>query len=106
LDVSFYVILFVVGENLAGIKLYMAIWAGLVAATVVEVLLRTLAGAVAIGIVLALLLIAAGKAVTIAMYYQHLRYESWRLAVLPIAAVVGIGMLGIAMAYSLATGMW
>jgi hypothetical protein len=91
---------------MAGIKLYLAIWAGLVAATIIEVLLRTLAGAVAAGLIVILLLIAGGKAVTIAMYYQHLRYENWRLSLLPVAAVVGIAMLGISAAYSLATGMW
>ncbi len=91
---------------MATIKLYIAIWAGLVAATIVEVLLRTLVGAAVIGVVVALLLIAIAKAVTIAMYYQHLHYETWRLAVLPIAAVVGVAFLGIAMAYSLSTGMW
>lgn len=91
---------------MAGIKLYLAIWAGLVAATIVEVLLRTLSGAVVFGLIIGLLLIAAAKAVTIAMYYQHLRYETWRLAVLPIAAVVGIAFLGISAAYMLSTGMW
>jgi cytochrome c oxidase subunit 4 len=91
---------------MAGIKLYIAIWAGLVAATIVEVLLRTLVGAVVFGVVIGLLLIAAAKAVTIAMYYQHLRYETWRLALLPIAAVVGVALLGLSAAYSLATGMW
>ncbi len=89
-----------------GIRVYIGIWAALVVATVVEVLLRTLSGAVVAGIVLALLFIAAGKAVTIAMYYQHLRYESWRVALLPIAAVVGVSILGLSAAYSLATGMW
>jgi|WetSurMetagenome_2_1015567.scaffolds.fasta_scaffold370827_2 cytochrome c oxidase subunit IV len=91
---------------MAGIKLYVAIWAGLVAATIVEVLVRTLSGAVVFGVIITLLVIAAAKAVTIAMYYQHLRYETWRLAALPIAAVVGVTMLGISAAYSLSTGMW
>lgn len=91
---------------MAGIKLYIAIWVGLVVATIVEVLLRTFAGAVAFGVVVGLLLIAGAKAVAIAMYYQHLRYETWRLSLLPIAAVVGVMFLGISAAYSLATGMW
>jgi hypothetical protein len=90
---------------MAGIKLYISVWAGLVAATIAEVLLRTLSGAVAIGLIVGLLLIAGGKAVTIAMYYQHLRYETWRLAVLPIAAVAGVLFLGLAAAYSLSMGM-
>jgi hypothetical protein len=91
---------------MASIKLYLAIWAGLVAATFVEVLIRTLSAAVVTGLIVALLLIAGGKAVTIALYYQHLRYETWRLGVLPVAGVVGVAMLGFAAAYSLATGMW
>lgn len=91
----------------ASIQLYIEIWVALVVATIVEVVLRLSVGAaVAEGLIVALLLIAGGKAVTIAMYYQHLRYESWRLAVLPIAAVVGVTILGISAAYSIITGMF
>jgi cytochrome c oxidase subunit 4 len=93
-------------EKMPGIKLYIGIWVGLVVATIIEVLIRTSTGTVVFGIVLGLLVIAAAKAVTIALYYQHLRYESWRVAVLPIAAVIGIMLLGLSAAYSLATGMW
>jgi hypothetical protein len=91
---------------MAGIRLYVGIWAGLVAATVAEVVIRTTTGAIIAGVIAALLLIAAAKAVTIALYYQHLRYESWRLAVLPVAAVVGVTILAISSAYMLGTGMW
>lgn len=91
---------------MVGTKFYIAVWAGLVAATIVEVLLRTTAAAVATGLIIGLLIIAGAKAVTIAMYYQHLRYETWRLSVLPVAAVIGVAILGISAAYSLATGMW
>ncbi len=89
-----------------GLKLYVAIWIGLVAATIVETLIRVTTNQVIASIILLLIFIAAGKAVTIALYYQHLRYESWRLAVLPIAGIVAVAMLGISAAYSLATGMW
>ncbi len=92
---------------MAKIQLYIGIWIALVVATIVEVVLRLSAGTVvASAIILILLFIAGGKAITIAMYYQHLRYESWRLAVLPIAAVIGVTILGLSAAYSLATGMW
>ena len=76
-------------------KFYVGIWAGLVAATVVEVVTRSIPGAFA-AISVIILLISSGKAVTIAMYFQHLRYENKSLALLPIAAVIGIIFLAIA----------
>ncbi len=86
-----------------GIKLYVGIWLGLVLATVIEVLTRSLPGAASL-LALAILLISSAKAIFIALYYQHLRFESWRLAVLPIAAIVGIALLGISAAFSMAMG--
>ena len=80
-----------------GIKLYVGIWLGLVAATVLEVVTRSLSGAVSL-IVLAIMIIACVKAITIAMYYQHLRYEGIRVAAMPIAAVVGVIFLAISAA--------
>jgi caa(3)-type oxidase subunit IV len=76
-------------------KLYVEIWAGLVAATVMEVVSRSIPGAFAV-ISVIILLISSGKAVTIAMYFQHLRYENKSLAILPIAAVIGVIILGVA----------
>ena len=76
-------------------KFYVGIWAGLVAATVMEVVTRSIPGAFAV-ISVIILLISSGKAVTIAMYFQHLRYENKSLALLPIAAVIGIIFLAIA----------
>ncbi len=87
-----------------GMKMYVGIWLGLVVATVVEVLTRSLPGAASV-LALIILLISSGKAITIALYYQHLRYEDWRLAVLPIAAVVGVAFLAIAAAFSMSMGM-
>ena len=55
-------------------KMYVGIWLGLVVATVVEVVTRSLPGAASL-LALIILLISSGKAITIAMYYQHLRYE-------------------------------
>jgi caa(3)-type oxidase subunit IV len=76
-------------------KFYVGIWAGLVAATVTEVVTRSIPGAFAV-ISVIILLISSGKAVTIAMYFQHLRYENKSLALLPIAAVIGVIILAIA----------
>jgi hypothetical protein len=89
---------------MAGIKLYIGIWLGLVIATVMEVVVRSLPGAASL-IVLVIGLIAGAKAIVIALYYQHLRYEGIRLASLPLAAVVGVVFLGVSAAFTLAMGM-
>ncbi|MGA2682338.1 MAG: cytochrome C oxidase subunit IV family protein [Candidatus Bathyarchaeia archaeon] len=85
-------------------KMYVGIWLGLVVATVVEVVTRSLAGAASL-LALIILLISSGKALTIALYYQHLRYEDRKLAILPIAAVVGVIFLAIAAGMSMSLGM-
>ena len=87
-----------------GMKTYVGIWFGLVVATIVEVLTRSLPGAISI-LALIILLISSGKAIAIAMYYQHLRYEDRRLSILPIAAVVGVIVLAVAAVMSIAMGM-
>ena len=84
--------------------MYVGIWLALVVATVAEVVTRSLAGAASL-FVLIILLISSGKAITIAMYYQHLRYEDWRLAILPIAAVIGIIFLMVAAIMSMSMGL-
>ena len=105
MDVSVSAFLSNLGEkNMPGMKMYVGIWAGLVVATIVEVITRSLPGAFSI-LALIILLISSGKAVAIALYYQHLRYEDKRLAILPIAAVVGVIFLLIAAAMSLSMGM-
>ncbi len=86
-----------------GIKLYVGIWLGLVVATIMEVVTKSLPGAASL-LALIILLIASAKAIFIALYYQHLRFESWRIAVLPLAAIVGIALLAISAAFSLAMG--
>jgi caa(3)-type oxidase subunit IV len=91
-------------KNMPGIKLYVGIWLGLVAATVMEVVIRSLPGAVST-LVLIIMLIASAKAIAISLYYQHLRYEGIRLATLPIAAVVGIIFLAISAAMTIGMGM-
>jgi len=84
-----------------GMKFYVGIWAGLVAATVIEVVTRSIPGTFAV-ISVIILLISSGKAVTIAMYFQHLRYENKSLALLPIAAVLGVIILAVAAWMSMA----
>jgi len=81
-------------------KTYVGIWFALVVATIVEVVTRSLPGSVAV-LSIIILLISSGKAVTIAMYYQHLRYEDKRLAILPIAAVIGVILLAVAASMSM-----
>ncbi len=87
-----------------GIKLYVGIWFGLVVATVMEVVIRSLPGAASM-IVTIIMLIASAKAVAIALYYQHLRYEGIRLATLPLAAIVGIAFLAVSAAMTISMGM-
>ncbi|HUK85454.1 MAG TPA: cytochrome C oxidase subunit IV family protein [Candidatus Acidoferrum sp.] len=89
---------------MAGIKLYIGIWLGLVIATVMEVVVRSLPGGASL-IVLVIGLIAGAKAIVISLYYQHLRYEGIRLAALPLAAVIGVVFLGVSAAFTLAMGM-
>ena len=87
-----------------GMKFYVGIWAGLVAATVMEVVTRSISGTFVV-LSAIILLISSGKAVTIAMYFQHLRYEDKRLALLPIAAVLGVIILAVAAWMSMSMGM-
>ncbi|HTY76042.1 MAG TPA: cytochrome C oxidase subunit IV family protein [Candidatus Nanoarchaeia archaeon] len=87
-----------------GIKLYIGIWLGLVLATVMEVVVRSLPGTVST-LVLIIMLIASAKAIAISLYYQHLKYEGIRLAALPIAAVIGIIFLAVSAAMTISMGM-
>jgi len=87
-----------------GIKLYIGIWLGLVIATVMEVVVRSMPGETSL-IVLIIALIASAKAIAIALYYQHLRYDGIRLATLPLAAVVGIVFLAVSAAMTIIMGM-
>ncbi len=88
---------------MAGIKLYIAVWLGLVVATVVETFTWSLPAAASV-LALVILTISSAKAIFIALYYQHLRYESWKLAVLPISAIVGIALLAISAGFSINMG--
>ncbi len=83
------------------IKLYVGIWLGFVVAIIMEGVTKSLPGAASL-LALIILLIASAKAIFIALYYQHLHFESWRIAVLPIAAIVGFALLAISAAFLLA----
>jgi hypothetical protein len=91
-------------KKMTGVKMYVGIWLGLVIATVMEVVVRSLPGTISL-IVFIISLIASVKAIAIALYYQHLRYEGIRLASLPLAAVVGVVFLGVSSAMTIAMGM-
>jgi hypothetical protein len=69
---------------------------------VVEVTIRYVGGA-AVAIILLLVIIAAAKAVTISLFYQHLRWESFSLGILPLAAVIGVIILAVAAGFSINT---
>ena len=68
-----------------------------------EVVTRSLPGALSV-LALIILVIASAKAIFIAMYYQHLRFENWRLAVLPVSAVIAIALLAISAGFSMSMG--
>jgi Prokaryotic Cytochrome C oxidase subunit IV len=91
-------------KKMPGIKLYIGIWLGLVIATVMEVVVRSLPGGAAL-IVMIISLIASAKAISIALYYQHLRYDGIKLAALPLAAVVGIVFLAVSATMTIVMGM-
>ncbi len=85
---------------MAGVKLYVGIWAGLIAATLLEVFTRTLSGSAQL-IVTIIVLIASVKAIAIALYYQHLRYEDRSIVALPLAGIVALSILAITAVISL-----
>lgn len=69
---------------------YMLIWAALFVMTILEVGVAFLALS-KIAIILALLLLAAWKALLVALYYMHLRYEPrrlWLLAASPLPLAI------------------
>jgi cytochrome c oxidase subunit 4 len=77
---------------MANYKTYIAIWALLVAATFTEVVTRFLPSAMSI-LISGIIVISTAKAVSIALYYQHLRHEPKALALLPVAALIVLSTL-------------
>ncbi|HEX7090925.1 MAG TPA: cytochrome C oxidase subunit IV family protein [Longimicrobiales bacterium] len=77
---------------------YVMVWAGLAALTVVEVLVAFVAALPKEVLILILVGLAAWKALLVAMYYMHLRFEPLRLALmaaspLPLAAILVLAVL-------------
>ncbi len=85
---------------MADYKTYTVIWVILVAATVLEVETRFLAGGASL-LIGSIVAISAAKAVIIALYFQHLRYEPRSIKVLPLAALVALGALAVTAIVSL-----
>jgi len=85
---------------MAGVKLYVGIWLILVVATITEVLTRSLPGSTSL-LVTIIIVIASAKAIIIALYYQHLRYEGIRVAAMPLAAIVALAILAVTAVISL-----
>ncbi len=81
-------------------RVYVVIWAILVAATILEVETRLLSGAAQF-LVAGIIAISSAKAVIIALYYQHLRYESRAVKVLPLLALIALGALAATAIFSL-----
>ncbi len=77
---------------MANYRLYVVIWVILVAATILEVETRFLSGTAQL-LVAGIIAISSAKAVVIALYFQHLRYESRAIKVLPLLALIALGAL-------------
>ena len=85
---------------MANYRLYVVIWVILVAATILEVETRFLSGTVQF-LVAGIIAISSAKAIVIALYYQHLRYESRAIKILPLLALVALGALAVTAIVSL-----
>jgi cytochrome c oxidase subunit 4 len=78
---------------MADFKVYVAIWALLVAATLLEVATRLYLPVGISLLIVGIIVISAAKAVSIALYFQHLRYEPKVLSILPLAALIVLSTL-------------
>jgi cytochrome c oxidase subunit 4 len=70
---------------------YMMIWVYLAVLTVVEVLVAFVSGMPFVILVIALLLLAFWKALLVALYYMHLKFEPrklWIIASIPIPLII------------------
>ncbi len=77
---------------MADSKLYVAIWAILVEATIMEVVTRFMPTQFEL-LIFGIVAIATMKAVLIALYFQHLKYEPKALSLAPIAALLVLSTL-------------
>ncbi len=71
---------------MADSKLYVTIWAILVEATIMEVVTRFMPSEFQL-LIFGIVAIATLKAVLIALFFQHLRYEPKALSLAPIGAL-------------------
>ena len=85
---------------MANYRFYVVIWVILVAATVLEVETRFISSPAQF-LVAGIIAISSAKAIIIALYYQHLRYESRAIKILPLLALVALGALAITSIVSL-----
>ncbi len=85
---------------MADYKLYIAIWVVLISATILEVETRFLSGGASL-LIGGIIAISSIKAIIIALYFQHLRYESKAIKILPLGALVALGILAITAIISL-----
>lgn len=74
---------------------YIMIWLYLFVLTVVEVVAAFLSGIPKQWLILILLFLAVWKALLVALYFMHLKFEPWRLRIifivpLPLAAILVI----------------
>lgn len=72
---------------------YILIWGYLFVLTVIEVLAAFLSGIPKQWLILILMILAVVKALLVAMYFMHLKFEAWRLRLifmipLPLAAIL------------------
>lgn len=79
---------------MANYRPYVVIWMILVAATILEVETRFLSGTAQF-LVAGIIAISSAKAVIIALYFQHLRYESRAIKILPLMALMALGALAV-----------
>ena len=77
---------------------YILIWVYLAALTVVEVLVAFVSGLPKLWIILALIFLAVWKALLVALYFMHLKFEPRKLAILasvplPLAVILVVAVL-------------
>lgn len=77
---------------------YMMVWAGLFILTIIEVLIAPVTFLPKFWIIVGLILLALWKALLVALYFMHLKFEPRRLwllaaAPLPLAAILVLAVL-------------
>jgi hypothetical protein len=91
-------------EKMAVSRFYIEVWAILVAATIMEVVVRSLSY-IAMFIVAGIISIAWIKAILIALYFQGLKKEPFALSAIPLAALILLFLLLLTAIFSVSMGM-